>query len=326
MKKRFSIILCLLLALLLTACAPTEVPDTTTTENSDEIPTTNRISSIEYHGTFEELIQRATDVVIGEYYETRQGFFSNEEILQFAVTKRFLGDERNKTVSVFLKNREYQIEGTDIVYNEYDLNFEKSKLYLLILNRHVNPLSYDVYYLRGCIYLPMDDFSAFTLYNEAPKNHVEGKVPNNEEELYQFIQDHINPENPKYTTRLGLFEQEGLRGDELLRYAAKEWKHLSQIELVEFVEVQAFSGGGYQTYLCRDLNSDSEELIPIRFPLEYPLAESDQYTAIVSDPIQPLVSHGDPPPKYWRLYGRYALWPVEAYTELKAKWLIFAEE
>lgn len=319
MKKRFSIILCLLLALLLTACAPTEVPDTTTTENSDEIPTSNRLPIAFYYGTFEEMLHSATDVVIGRCNGTSET--NQSEVVQFLVTKRFLGDERNKTVSFSLSEGPCQVEGTDIIYSPQDLNFKYNEEYLLVLRRYVSAFS-DSYVLMGDIYLPLYDFSAFTLYHGKPENHVKGEVPNNEEELYRFIQNHINPESPKYLTREGS-EHEGLRGDELLRDAAKNHRSLSRIELVEFVAVA--TGSKYQIYLCRDLNSDSEELIPIRFPLEYPLAESDQYAAIVSGPIQLHSSHGSES-EYWKLYGRYALWPVEAYTELEAKWQTFAEE
>ncbi len=333
MKKIFSLFMVLLFAFGMTACGPAEIPNAggadgaTNTQTDSSVPT--EIYAIEKPAyTFEQYVMGSTDVVVatltgGEAEEDREW--------QFSVARRFVGDA---SVTEFLVDKSsslLRVEGTDLTYRYSDLDFRLGKQYLLLLDHYAYVYSPDIYRLTACVFLPVDDFSAFEIYQDRAQNHMKAN-PQNIEEVYHVVEANLRTDGRLYRNDGVAY----MRDEELLQYAAKDYSRLTNLKVVTLKALEVERTDAYGTMEVRcELNllpgGEGEYLVrTVTFPKEAEIAVGGEYTVLLyhrPESNTPIVQEsydtytGGYSPEVCQQYSKYSIWPAEdwlkIYTQFK---------
>lgn len=121
--------------------------------------------------TFEELLYRASDVVIGTCVGV--DVYDSYKEYKFHVEKRFWGEGSDDFIYVYVPNRIVTIADTKITYGLYDIVYEENESYYLALTRSVDVyLDHDRYMNVGAnIYLPVDRSKPLQIYGQELTKH-----------------------------------------------------------------------------------------------------------------------------------------------------------
>ncbi len=266
-----------------------------------------------YPGTLEQLIAGATDVVVGEYVGSRTvyGTYNRGTFLDFTVKERFRGAPSITSVALSPNEHIYRIEGTDTLYSEMSLTYEQGKTYLLILKREVGTFLANRYLLQGCVYLPTDDFSQFSIYNEKPDQHMTAS-PETVEDVYGIVRNNVSEDAPLYYSR----DREGqtfLTGDELFRAAAKARN--TALHRIRTLSLDVESEDGYQAWTCTTNHTVKE--ITVHFPSEAQITQGEEYSVLLTHIMIHNACEGKTEADFYQQYSKTSLWPIEQYYQLK---------
>mgnify|MGYP005779621205 CR=1 FL=1 len=121
--------------------------------------------------TFEELLNCASDVVIGTCVGV--DVYNSYKEYKFNVEKRFWGEDSDDLIYVYVPNRTVTIVDTNITYGLYDIVYEENESYYLVLTRTVDVyLDHDRYMNVGAnIYLPVDNSKTLQMYGQELTKH-----------------------------------------------------------------------------------------------------------------------------------------------------------
>ena len=121
--------------------------------------------------TFEELLYRASDVVIGTCVGV--DVYDSYKEYKFHVEKRFWGEGSDDLIYVYVPNRIVTIADTNMTYGLYDIVYEENESYYLPLIRTVDVyLDHDRYTNVGAnIYLPVDRSKPLQIYGQELTKH-----------------------------------------------------------------------------------------------------------------------------------------------------------
>ena len=121
--------------------------------------------------TFEELLDRASDVIMGTCIGVDE--YDSYKEYKFDVEKRFWGSGTEDLIYVYVPNRSVTVLDTEITYDLYDIVYEENESYFLVLTRTVDVyLDHDRYMNVGAnIYLPANDAESLQMYGQSIMDH-----------------------------------------------------------------------------------------------------------------------------------------------------------
>ena len=115
--------------------------------------------------TFDEAIERSTDVVVAEFVKERTQSGCKEQ--EFRIKKMLKGATTASTIYVYTTPAYVTLENTDITYTSGKNVYEAKSEYLLVLERHVSVYTdHDRYLLFGDIYMPMKQLEESKMYGQ----------------------------------------------------------------------------------------------------------------------------------------------------------------
>ena len=141
--------------------------------------------------TFEELLYRASDVVIGTCVGV--DVYDSYKEYKFHVEKRFWGEGSDDFIYVYVPNRIVTIVDTKITYGLYDIVYEENESYYLALTRSVDVyLDHDRYMNVGAnIYLPVDRSKPLQIYGQELTKHSSIGTNDMTDYLGSFDTNHV---------------------------------------------------------------------------------------------------------------------------------------
>ena len=115
--------------------------------------------------TFDEAVERSTDVVIATFIEERS--YNGYKEQEFRIKKVLKGATTASTIYVYTTPAYVTLENTDITYTSGKNVYEAKAKYLLVLERHVSVYNeHDRYLPLGDIYMPIKQLEESKMYGQ----------------------------------------------------------------------------------------------------------------------------------------------------------------
>ncbi len=155
-----------------------EVSQEAESEATDEVSLPPEVSDSDYmcfvdfglYITFEETVSRCEDIAIGKLIYAHSAY--EEVIYAFSISRWIYGERTDEII--FLYEWRAYFSGDGFSYKGGEMPFEQDKEYLLVLYSEEKENSdHTHFYLYNKTYIPCEDVSLSTMYDDDMKNHTE---------------------------------------------------------------------------------------------------------------------------------------------------------